>query len=245
MQLITHLANNCCGLHPAELINLPTQMLSFYTEADGIPEYINMLEDAQQKLEQAKLPMSDEQLLAIATTSVLASGHFPRPTNNWEAKAPTNKTWLNWKHHYCAAHTTRCRQLLAAGTATMGSANAATRVDTEPITDTTAKLDKYLDNLAAVATNEKSTLQQLTESNTTLTANIATLMANITALTSAYTLLVAHLGGAAPPNLAQPATTTGRKKSKRTPLDPNGYCWLHGYRVGVGHNSSMCTNKWE
>ncbi len=58
----------CNSLHPIELINLPTQMLSFYTDADGIPEYINMQEDAQRKLEWAKLPMSNEQLLAITTT---------------------------------------------------------------------------------------------------------------------------------------------------------------------------------
>jgi hypothetical protein len=245
MQLITHLADNCCGLHPAELINLPTQMLSFYTDADGIPEYINMLEDAQRKLERAKLPMSDKQLLAIVTTSVLASGHFPRLTDDWEAKAPADKTWPNWKQHYHAAHTARHRQLLAAGTATMGSAHAVTMADTDPIMDTTiAKLNEYLDNLAAAATNLKSTLQQSTESNATLTTNVATLTANITALTSANTLLVTHLGGTAPPNLAQLATTaTGKKKKQRTPLDPNGYYWSHEYRVGVGHNSSTCTNK--
>ncbi len=37
-----HLDANCGGLHPAELITLPTEMLSYYTQADGIPEYINM-----------------------------------------------------------------------------------------------------------------------------------------------------------------------------------------------------------
>jgi hypothetical protein len=84
-ELITHLADNCCGLHPAELVNVPTSMLSFYNEVDGIPEYINMMEDAQRKLEQANLPMSNEQLLAIATTSVLASGHFSCPTDDMDS----------------------------------------------------------------------------------------------------------------------------------------------------------------
>ncbi len=35
-ELITHLADNCRGLHPAELVNVPTSMLSFYNEVDGI-----------------------------------------------------------------------------------------------------------------------------------------------------------------------------------------------------------------
>ena len=77
-QLIDHLDANCGGLHPSELINLPTEMMSYYTKADGIPEYIDMLEDAQCKLERGNLPMTDDQLLAIASTAVLATKHFPR-----------------------------------------------------------------------------------------------------------------------------------------------------------------------
>lgn len=76
-QLIEHLNDNCGGLHPAELVSLPTDMLGYYAKAEGIPEYIDMLEDAQRKLARANLPMSDDQLLAIASTSILASGHFP------------------------------------------------------------------------------------------------------------------------------------------------------------------------
>ncbi len=49
--------------------------------AEGIPEYINMLEDAQRKLARAQLPMGDRQLLAIASTAVLAAQHFPRATD--------------------------------------------------------------------------------------------------------------------------------------------------------------------
>eukprot|EP00804_Cyclotella_cryptica_P026727 CCRYP_007946-RA/>CCRYP_007946-RA protein AED:0.48 eAED:0.48 QI:0/-1/0/1/-1/1/1/0/67 len=67
-------------------------MLGFYTTVDSIPEYINMLEAAQRKLACANLPMSDDQLLAIASTAVLASNHFHRPTDDWEAKPHANKT---------------------------------------------------------------------------------------------------------------------------------------------------------
>jgi len=51
-------------------------MLGFYATTDSIPEYINMLEAAQCKLARANLPMSDDQLLAIASTAVLALNHF-------------------------------------------------------------------------------------------------------------------------------------------------------------------------
>ena len=62
-----------------------------------------MLEDAQHKLEHTNLPMANAQLLAIASTAILASGDFPRPTDEWEAKTAATKTWTNWKAHYRAA----------------------------------------------------------------------------------------------------------------------------------------------
>ena len=88
---MAHLDTNCRGLHPSELVNLPTDMLGYYAAAEGIPEYINMLEEAQRKLARANLPMSDDQLLATASTAVLASENFPRPTNEWEALPRASK----------------------------------------------------------------------------------------------------------------------------------------------------------
>jgi hypothetical protein len=108
-QLIDHLDANCGGLHPSELVTLPTEMMGYYATTDGIPEYINMLEEAQRKLARANLPMSDDQLLAIASTLVLASDHFPRPTDEWEARPRATKTWPAWKLHYRAAHLARKR----------------------------------------------------------------------------------------------------------------------------------------
>ena len=69
------------------------EMLGYYADAEGIREYINMLEDAQRKLARANLPMSDDQLLAIASTAILASDHFLRATDEWEALSRDHKTW--------------------------------------------------------------------------------------------------------------------------------------------------------
>ena len=110
--------------------------------------------------------MTDAQLLTIASTAVLASEHSPRPTNEWEALPKNGKTWAAWKIHYCAAHIARKRQMLAAGksTTTYGAANAVTTVDDDTVSaDTLNRLDGYLDNLAAAATTERTTLTQLIE----------------------------------------------------------------------------------
>ncbi len=90
-KLIDHLDANCGGLHPSELVNLPTEMMSYYAKADGIPEYIDMLEEAQRKLARANLPMSDETLLAIASTSMLTSQHFTHQTTNGKQSHPPTK----------------------------------------------------------------------------------------------------------------------------------------------------------
>ena len=241
-QLIDHLDANCGGLHPSELVNLPTEMMTYYAKAEGIPEYINMLEEAQRKLARAKLPMSDDQLLAIASTAVLASEHYPRPTDEWEAKTRNHKTWSNWKTHYRAAHLARKRQQLAAGQpAYHGAANAVTAVDAPITPETFARLDGYLDNLAAAATTERTTLTQLIENNASLTASVTALTASVTALTAAYTLLSNGNAPTAPNPPSAPKTT---KRNKPDP-NPAGYCWTHGYRVGVGHSSATCTSKAE
>ena len=187
--------------------------------------------------------MSDDQLLAIASTSVMAAEHFPRATDEWEALPRNNKTWTAWKAHYRLAHTARKRQLLATGrtTPTFGMANAAT---TEPDAETFAKLDGYLDNLAAAATTEKTTLTQLVENNATLTASITSLTATVATLSAAYTLLAA---GKPAPSHPTANTQTRTKDTNKKPgyLAVGGYCWSHGYRVRKGHDSATCREKKE
>ena len=112
-QLMDHLDANCGGPHPSELVSLPTEMMGYYADAEGIPEYINRLEEAKRKLARANLPMSDDQLLAIASTAILAANHFPRATDEWEALDRPNKTWPAWKAHYRTAHIARKRQPLS------------------------------------------------------------------------------------------------------------------------------------
>jgi hypothetical protein len=236
-ELIDHLDDNCGGLHSSEVVTLHSEMMGYYAKAEGIPEYIDMLEEAQRKSVRAKLPISDEQLLAIAATAVLGSNHFPRPTDEWETKPVADKTWANWKRHYRNAHIARKRQMLAAGSPTFGTANTVT-ADATITPDTFAQLDGYLNNLAAAATNEKTTLAQLVENNASLTASVAALTASVASLTSAYTLL----NNAKPPAATNAPPAPAQKRTK-TKLDPNGYCWTHGYMVRVGHTSATCTDK--
>ena len=52
-------------------------------EFEGIPEYINMLEDAQLLAGQAGRTIVDETLLLFASTAMLTSERFPHANDNW------------------------------------------------------------------------------------------------------------------------------------------------------------------
>ena len=246
--LLHHLDTNCGGLHPSELVNLPTEMLGYYAIAEGIPEYISMLEKAQRKLARAQLPMSDNQLLAIASTAVLASDHFPRPTDEWEALPRHHKTWTAWKAHYRAAHTARKRQLLAAGTAPhrRGEAHMATPPTPSPLMtpDTHTHLDSYLDAMAATSTTDRTTIVQLIDANAKLTATVAALTESNAKLSATIASLTGATPALRPTPTPAPSTRSSAHRARR-PLDPTGYCWTHGYRVQLGHSSATCSNPKE
>jgi hypothetical protein len=135
--------------------------------------------------------------------------------------------------------------MLAAGaTATTGVANAVTGGDEPTLSaDTFTRLDGYLNNHAAAATNERTTLAQLIENNATLTTSIATLTASVASLTTAYTILSAAKDNQpAPPGRKRNNTTNNNRPSY---LAVGGYCWTHGYQVRKGHDSATCRAKAE
>jgi len=66
-------------------VNLPTEMLSYYEELEGIPEFLLKLAKAREKLACGGLAMSDEVLLATASSQVFKSMRFleaTRPTSS-------------------------------------------------------------------------------------------------------------------------------------------------------------------
>jgi hypothetical protein len=52
LKIIAFLDTNSGGLHAVDMISLRTNMHQYYVQSDGIPQYINMLEDAQKKAKQ-------------------------------------------------------------------------------------------------------------------------------------------------------------------------------------------------
>jgi hypothetical protein len=66
------------------------------------------------------------------------------------------------------------------------------------------------------------------------------LTASVASLTSAYTLLAnGVVTGVSGP------TQQCTHRPPHPSINPNGYCWTHGYKVKWAHTSAMCTNKKE
>ena len=59
-------------------------MQRYHLEVEGIPDYINMLEDAQRQAGRAGRTIADKTLLLLASTTMLISERFPRANNYWE-----------------------------------------------------------------------------------------------------------------------------------------------------------------
>ena len=102
--LFVHLQAGCTGRHTLDLLALHNEMQRYHLEVEVIPEYINMLEDAQRQSGQAGRAISDETLLLFASTAMLTSERLPRAKDDWEDRAELDKTWAAWKLAYKQAH---------------------------------------------------------------------------------------------------------------------------------------------
>ena len=67
-------------------------MQRYHLEVESIPEYINMLEDAQRQAVRVRRAISDKTLLLFASTAMLTREWFPQAKNDWEDGAELDKT---------------------------------------------------------------------------------------------------------------------------------------------------------
>ena len=110
-------------------------MQRYHLELDGIPEYINMLEDAQNQAGRAGCTIANETLLLFSRTAMLTTERYPRTKDDWEDRAKENKTWSDWRTAYKRAYgKARVKAQATEGSEKFGTANAAKRVlTTSPV----------------------------------------------------------------------------------------------------------------
>ena len=56
-EIMSLLKANSGGLHAMDMVGLRTNMHQYFSQADSIPQFINMMEDAQKKAKRAGMPI--------------------------------------------------------------------------------------------------------------------------------------------------------------------------------------------
>jgi hypothetical protein len=229
IEIMAFLDANSGGLHAVNMLTLRTNMHGYYAQADGIPQYIIMLEEAQKKAKRAGIPIDNIKLVMMASAAVLTAMHFPHEVDDWEGLPTLGRTWTAWKTSFRSAHLKRQHQILASG----GGEPLGGAHDVLP-TDPPAMLNRLkiaLDNLVLAATNDSAVLQQLTAANLVLTNSVAALTATNKKLVEAAATWV-------------PATPmgTGWLPGSGAPNKPfkGNYCWTHGHKCSKLHMSATC-----
>ena len=180
----------CCGsIHAIGVVKFTFEMLTYYGDAEGIPKYINMLEDAKKKVHQVQLPIREVTLVDIANKSILQSQSFNPEMKEWEKNHPMDKLRALWKSTFLEDYKGIQSQIQACGgTNQFGIANAASMVanPSRPPTSITPdildKMDDYMDNMANSVTNKKAVLEKLTVTNAKQASTITTQATTILAL---------------------------------------------------------------
>ena len=230
IKIMAFLSANSGELHAVDMLTLRTNMHGYYAQANGIPQYIIMLEEAQKKAKRAGMPIANIELVMMASAAVLAAMHFPREVDDWEGLPALGHTWSAWKTSFRSAHLKRQRQILAPGGGEpLRGAHGVLPTD-PPATINHLKV--ALDNLVLAATNNAAVLQQLTAANLALTNTV-------TALTATNKKLVEAASTRVP--ATHPGTGGRLPGSKATnKLFKGNYCWTHGHKCSKLHTSATC-----
>ena len=81
-EIFSHLQAECTGRHTLDLLALNNEMQRYHLEVEGIPDYINMLEDAQRQAGREGRSIADDTLLLFASTAMLTSERFLRANDD-------------------------------------------------------------------------------------------------------------------------------------------------------------------
>jgi hypothetical protein len=106
---------NSGGLHTLDMITLHTNMTQYYVQADGIPQFIVVMEYAQKKDTRVCISIANAKFVMMALAAVLAAQNFPHKVDDWESLPTKSHTWQSWKMAFRLAHLKRQRQLQASG----------------------------------------------------------------------------------------------------------------------------------
>ena len=83
LKLLNRLTKSCSGLHTANVVDIPQVIKTLFSDADGIPQYINAMKAAQRKSKRETFVIHDKYMHAVALKLLTQSGEYETETGEW------------------------------------------------------------------------------------------------------------------------------------------------------------------
>jgi len=195
--------------------------------------YTRKQEKCQVFTANAGVTISDELMVTTGSKHVLFSGNMMLGWREWKRLPAIQHTWDNWKIHWMAAFAEMHDiSRMTTGKTTFGT-NQAVEIEQAQ------QMATSLDNLANTSIQKNATIDNLVATNASFSKAIQDIQRTLATMMTNQTPTP---GTPTPPG--QPTRDRPRPSHWTTVKPPwhrTGYCWSHGYKVKVGHTSSMCT----
>ena len=174
LKILDNITEFCSGLHTVNAVNTPQVMKTLFSDAEGIPQFINAMEAVQHKSKQEKLVIHDKYMHAVALKLLLQPGEYKTETREWSKLLDDQQTWTVWKATFREAYVAKRRaeaaregeEISFGGSAVFGASTErktneqlqrrgnTTSAGPAPVTNQIMDLiEGYQDNIAAVTKN--------------------------------------------------------------------------------------------
>lgn len=219
---IAHIIDRFATISQTEIDD---NLIKFNTGIDPsctLAVYTRKQELCQEFAADAEVEIPASTMVSTGTKHAVATGGMDEAWKIWKRVPMAGRTWAAWKVHWTAAFQEKRELIKLTGTAFNGMANQAT--------DQSIDYVGALDNLANAALQKNETVEQLVRTNSILTKTNESMQAEIKKLTA----IISTFSTSKQPQ--QPTAATAAKAV----WDKEGYCFWHGFKVKVGHNSLTC-----
>ena len=98
-----------------------------------------------------------------------------------------------------------------------------------------------LNNLANASIQKNSTIESLVATNAALSQAVQNIQQTLAWMTTAVPIAIPVIMPTITPDNNRPRPS--HWNDIKPTWDKGGYCWTHGHKVKVGHNSSTCTSR--
>ena len=238
-EILTYLFTNFADVTSDEVNKEEEKVVNhFWNLSDPPMSFYTLIEDLQLLSTAAKIPRTNEQLVALGVNIIQKTGDLETALMQWFEKDTADQTWSNFKTHFSNAHRSlrKVRGKEIKNTPFHQANSIAQRVDNN-LSDLRNELRDTMTMLTSVSDSSTPfhSSASVPMSSISHTANSVT-NAEILKLVMQLQQQILDMGK------EKQAVETKKPKSNFIRNQVHKYCWTHG---ACGHESRQCKNKKE